>query len=114
MSATTGLQAEATQPDLPSTRHLESNSEQFFPDRSRDVIGEDHAGAGVRISYDVPPLDLINRAESTPIHQSVPKVDGSPVNRSAPLIYCCIDDLMTYFICGWSFRHDLTEPSTRN
>ncbi len=83
---------------------MESNSEQFFPDRTRDesdVIGENHAG--VQISYDVPPLDFGDRAERTPTHQSAPKVDGSPVNRSAPLNYCCSDDLMMYFIGGWSF-----------
>jgi hypothetical protein len=94
MSATTGLEAGAKQPDLPlpSTRNLESNCVQIFPDRSRDVIGEDHSG--VRISQNVPPLDLGSRAESMPPNQSAPQVDGSPVNRSAPLIYY---DLMIYF-----------------
>jgi hypothetical protein len=110
MSESSEIQADPDQHEISASRHLESNSEQFFPDRSRDGVGEAHA---TRASQDIPPLNFGISTQSRPTSQTASQVDSSQLNRSVstpPPPFFCIDIFAVMIpVDQWLIPFELTE-----
>ena len=77
MSMYKEAETDAAKREFSSTTHVDSNSEQFFPDRSRDVAGETQPTT--HLSNSVPPLSFGIRTQ-TSANQLNTYQNGSQVN----------------------------------